>query len=168
MTDGHDLQHLDDFALAALARAVAEEQHRRALEACDVEAVVRDAFANGFTQAGMPRDPWLSNGTLVCAGSKNDRSATSHECAFVSVGEKWVWECEEKFHDEVRHLPGPKPLMRSVTLCTAHEGMEVDLVVSRMRTGVHTMKSVRSFVVQGGELVLVTTRSQRADHRRER
>jgi hypothetical protein len=168
MSSPFDLTDLDDMALLVLAQEVTAEQHRRALEACDPEALVREGFSEGFTTAGMPRDPWIYNGILVCCGAKNDRSATSHECAFVSIGEKWVWECQERFYDEVRNVPGPKPIMRSVTLCAVHEGMEVDLVTSQLRTGVHTMKNVRSFQVVGGELVLVGTRAQRADHRRER
>jgi hypothetical protein len=158
----------NDLELTAVAAAIIEEQHQRALEAADIDAIVKQAFQDGFTAAGMPRDPWLHGGLLVCCGTKIDKSATSHECAFVAIGERWVWESESKVYDVVRNIPGPKPIMRSVSVCTPWEGMELDLVVSRMRTGVHQMKQARSFLVREGKLELVATRVRDNDYRKER
>jgi hypothetical protein len=155
-----------DLELAAVAAAVMDEQHQRALEAADIDAIVKQAFIEGFTSTGMPRDPWLQGGLLVCAGTKIEKSATSHECGFVAIGERWVWESEAKLLDVVKHLPGPKPIMRSVSVCAPWEGMELDLVVSRMRTGVHQMKQVRSFLVKEGKLDHVETRVRNADYRK--
>ncbi len=157
-----------DLELTAVAAAIMDEQHRRALEAADIDAIVKQAFEDGFTSAGMPRDPWMQGGLLVCCGSKIDKSATSHECAFVAIAERWVWESEAKVLDVVKHLPGPKPIMRSVSVCAPWEGMELDLVVSKMRTGVHQMKQVRSFIVRNGELELVAARARNADYGKER
>jgi hypothetical protein len=164
---GFDPTTLSDLELLGVATAVAEEQHRRALEGADIEAIVKQAFVDGFTSQGLPRDPWLQGGLLVCPGARVDKSATSHECGFVVIGDSWVWESPDKVFDSVRHLPGPKPIMRSVSICTPWEGMELDLVLSKMRTGVHSMKQARSFIVRGGELELVATRARKenATHR---
>jgi hypothetical protein len=169
LPEGFDPTALTDLELAAVSTAVVQEQHRRALEAADIEAIVKQAFEDGFAPStGLPRDPWLHGGLLICPGSRIDKSATSHECGFVSIGERWVWESEDKVHDVVRNLPGPRPVMRSVSIVAPWEGMEVDLVISRMRTGVHTMKNARSFVVTNGKLELVATRAKKADYQGER
>lgn len=158
---GFDPSSLSDLELVAVASAVAAEQHRRALEAADIDAIVKQAFVDGFTAQGLPRDPWLQSGLLICPGARVDKSATSHECGFVSIGDTWVWESPDKVLDSVRHLPGPRPVMRSVSVCTPWEGMELDLVISKMRTGVHSMKQVRSFVVHDGALELVAARARK-------
>jgi hypothetical protein len=165
---GADLEGLDDDALTQLAALIRDEQQRRALERSDIDAVVAHAFGEGFRADGMPRDPWITGGLLVCPGTRADRSATSHECSFVTIGERWVWECEEKIHDEVRHLPGPRTTMRSITVCAVWEGMELDAIQSRMRSGVHQARQVRSFVVRNGALELVSARARGADYGRER
>jgi hypothetical protein len=165
--DTFDPSVLDDRTLADLAAMIAAEQRERAVAAADPDALVELGFSQGFTGDGMPRDPWLVNGVLVCTGTRIDRSATGHDCGFVSVGGSWVWEADDLLADVVRHLPGPKSRMRAVSLVAAYDGLELDLVVSRARAGVHQMKSARSFVVRDGALVLVTTRTPRVpDHRR--
>jgi hypothetical protein len=164
---GLDLTSLSAAELSALAASVAAEQQSRAIEAAEPEALCELGFSQGFTAEGLPRDPFIVGGVLVCPGARVDRSGTSHDCGFVSVGEKWVWEADDLIADDVRHLPGPKPRMRSVSLLAAYDGLELDLVISRARSGVHQMKSARSFVVRSGALVLVNTRTKKLpDHRR--
>jgi Xaa-Pro aminopeptidase len=163
---------LDDEALRALAALVADAQRCRALDAADVDALTEYGFEQGFSSDGLPRDPFVMSGMLVCCGTRIDRSSTGHDCGFVTVtttGERscWVWESDEVCTDVIRRLPGPKPVMRSVSLLAAYEGLECDLVVSRARSGVHQMRTARSFVVRDGALVLVTARTPRVtDHRR--
>jgi hypothetical protein len=164
---GLNLASLSRSELSALAAALAAEQQARAVADADPEALCVLGFEQGFTTEGLPRDPFLVGEVLVCPGARVDRSGTSHDCGFVAVGEKWVWEADDLLADEVRHPPGPKPRMRSVSLLAAYDGMELDLVLSRARAGVHQMRSARSFVVRAGELVLVNTRTPKLpDHRR--
>lgn len=159
-----NLQSLDDAELSELITAAREELHRRRLEAADIDALIEDGFDHGFTSRGLPKDPWVRGGIVVCPGGRIDRSSFSHDCAFVHIGENWVWEAPERIHDAVRNLPGPKAQMRSVTLVVAHEGLEVDLISSTARTGVHQMKQVRSFVVRNEALELVSARAPKTRH----
>lgn len=165
----HDAVYLDDLArhddaeLARALEAIRSELTARALARADVDALVADGFARGFaSSAGLPVDPWLVDGLLVCAGAKVERSSMRHTCAFVRVDDAWVWDSPTLVTDVVRHLPGPRPVMRSISIVAAPEGTAVDLVSARTRTGPHELVGVRSFVVEGGRLELVSARTVRA------
>lgn len=153
--------------LAGVLDAVQRESSRRALERCDPGSLIAQGFDTGFSQKGLPKDPYIRSGIIVCLGGKVDRSAMSHECAFIRVNSAWVWESPDKFEDVIRHLPGPRSAMRSVSLVTAREGMALDLVSAKLRMGVHQLTSVRSFEVIDGALALVSARAvSSVDHRR--
>lgn len=154
-----DLDKWDDRDLSSALEVLQQEASRRALARCDPSALVEEAFASAFTRKGMPTDPYVRDGILVCPGGKVDRSAMNHECAFVRVNDSWVWEAPDRFEDAIRHVPGPHPSMRSVTLLPAVHGMTVDLVQSRTKMGVHQMTSVRSFLVENDGLSLVSARA---------
>ena len=166
LPDANTLSACSDEELAELAADVADEQRRRALAAGDLDTVVEQGFAEGFDAKGAASDPWVVGHLLVCPGSKVDRSSASHECRFVHLGGSWIWESAEKVVDEVRRLPGPRPSVRTVTVVVATEGLELDVVASRLRSGVHQMTSVRSYVVRRGELELVSTRAREASGHR--
>lgn len=160
------LRGLDERTLRqviSLANAVAQE---RAVDDADIDALTEHGFTEGFTAAGVARDPWIRSGLLVCAGSRQDRSGTSHDCTFVAVGDSWVWECGDLVNDEVRRIAGPRQSLRTVSIVAPVEGMELDVVVSRMRQGMHQMREVRSYVIRGGALELVTTRARKPDGHR--
>lgn len=165
--DRYDLADLDDDALAALAADVAVEQHRRALDATDPDAVAEQGFRDGFPTPRSSRDPWLDGKVLICPGLLVERSRNSHDCTFVTVkhpfedSPRWVWEAADLVHDEVRVVPTPKRTQRSVSLVAATEGLEVDVVESKMRGGQHEMQQARSYVVRSGQLVHVTTRARK-------
>lgn len=147
--------------LLGLLEVVRAELASRALARADIPAMVEDGFARGFLASGMPDDPWLHEGLLVCPGAKVDKSAMAHTCAFVRVDDAWVWEADGVVEDVVRYLPGPKTRMRSVSVVTAPPGTAVDLVSARTRSGVHELVGVRSFVVDGDRLELVSARAVR-------
>lgn len=159
LVDLSDLSQWDDQMLRGVLDAVQQESARRALDRCDPPALIDEAFASAFTAKGLPHDPYLREGILVCPGGKVDRSSMNHECAFVRVDDQWVWERTDRLEDAIRHLPGPRPSMRSVTVLPAMDGMALDLVHSRTKMGVHQLASVRSFVVTGGQLELVSARA---------
>ena len=155
------LAGLTDADLERFILAARDELTRRRLDAADIPALIELGFRDGFTAKGLPRDPWVHAGVVICPGARVDVSAMRHDCAYVHLEEVWVWEYPEQLEDVVRTLPGPRPQMRSISLLVAHEGMELDLIVSQARTGVHQMKQVRSFVVRDGRLELVTARTPR-------
>ena len=160
-----DIYDLDDFELGVLAASIHAEQQRRALAAADPSALVESGFQNGFKSDGTPVEPWLVDGILVCPGAKIGKSASSHECGFVRIDDQWVWESEAKVVDEVRHAAGRNVQMRSVTLIAVHETMKVDLILARMRSGVHQLKTAKSYTVSSGKLLHVTTRTPNVSFR---
>jgi hypothetical protein len=156
----------DDLSL--LASMVREEQQRRALEAGDLDAVVDDAFEQGFDARGMATDPWITpSGLLVCPGSKIHRSKQSHRCRFVAVGERWVWDAAEKLTDEVRQLPDRHESVQTVTVLAAVDGLRIDVVTSKASGGAHTRESSSSWEVSAGGLEPASSRGAGpGDHRR--
>lgn len=152
-------ESVDDRTLVRALTILAAEQRRRAVERSEPTALVEKGFAEGFAATHMPKDPWLEGGVLVCAGAKLDRSAMSHRCAFARVDASWVWEHPDLLEDVVRHLPGAHTRMQSISLVPVSEGTAVDLIEARTRNGVHELVGVRSFVVEGDALVLVSQRS---------
>lgn len=151
-----------DEELADTAAAIIVEQHRRALAANDLDALVEEAFETGFNGKGEPVAPWLVGALLICPGSKRNRSATSHECSYVSVEGSWVWESEELIVDDVRPVPGPKQQSRSVSIVGAVEGMKLDQVASASRSGGPCeMKTATSFQISHGRLEKVATRARK-------
>jgi hypothetical protein len=160
------LLHLDDLGLAMLAESVKGEQQRRALAAEDLSAVVDDAFARGFDGRGMAADPWLTPGGLaVCPGSMVQRSRQSHRCRFVAVGDTWVWESPERVLDEVRPLHDGHDSLQTVTVLAAWDGLVLDVVTSRCRSGIHTRDSSAAIEVRRGLLVPCSSTAQVGAHR---
>ncbi len=146
--------------LSSLAEMVRDEQMRRALEAEDLDAVISDAFDNGFDGRGMAVEPWLTpGGLLVCPGSKIHRSKQSHRCRFVAVGERWVWDAAERLGDEVRQFPQRSDSVQTVTLLAAVDGLVVDVITSKASGGAHTRESASAWEVRHGELVAVAPSS---------
>lgn len=156
-----NLADMSDGDLAALAGEIAEEQYRRAVEGADPAALVELGYAEMFDSRGMPHDPRLVSGLLVCAGTKIERSRASHDCSWANVDDVWVWEYEDRLAHELRHLPasGGLTVTRAVSVLVPFEGLELDQVVGKQRTGSHNATSVRSWTVTGGELVLRSARA---------
>jgi hypothetical protein len=159
LLDLDDLSGVSDVDVRRALMVLHAEEQRRALERAEPAALVEDGFTNGFQGNAMPKDPWLTNGILVCPGAKIDRSAMNHRCAFVRVDSSWVWEHPDLLEDVVRHLPGAQSRMQSVSLVPVGEQCAVDLIEARTRNGVHELVGIRSFTVSDGSLLLVSQRS---------
>jgi hypothetical protein len=157
-----DVCALDDATLHRLASAIAAEQHARALAAGDLNAVVADAFAWGFTARGAAT-PRIVGAYLVCPGLLHGWPE-NHDCTFVSVDDAWCWDHELVLADEVaRDDKG----QRSVTVLAAVDGVACTQVASRARRGSHTARQQQSWRIEGGALVPATVgRSPRAPERR--
>lgn len=160
------LSELSAEVLRELASEVNAELARRLLEGSDLAAITEQAFTRSFDR-GVNVEPHVTeDGLLVCPGVKLDRSSLSHECCFTHIGENWSWEHPEKLHDEIRYIPGARTTMRSITILPAFEGLEFDVVTSKMRSGTHEMRQVRSYVIKDGLAQIVATRTPRINRHR--
>ena len=159
LLDEAQLRDASDVQLAHTVAAVLAEQHRRALAGGDIEAMVEQAFIDGFTSRGEATAPWLEGGLLFCPGMRRDKSATSHECTFVSIDGRWVWDHGNVTVDTMRQIPGAKVVKQSITVLPALEGSKIDMVASTSKSGAPCqMRKARSFQVRAGELVEVEGR----------
>lgn len=150
-----------DEQLAHTVAAIQAEQHQRALDTNDIDALVEQAFLDGFTSRGEAAHPWLHGGLLICPGYIRYKSATSHDCQFVSVDGEWVWTTNQILFDGMRDVPGPKTLKHAVTIVHADEGMTFDVVSSTAKSGASCqMKNATSYQVRSGTLVAVNTRAR--------
>lgn len=152
-------QRLDDQVLVHLAAALGDETRRRALEQGDQQAVIDQAFDHGFGRDGMGVLPYLEGPFIVCPGAMVSKRKGSHTCRFVSVNDAWIWDSYELIHEEKRSSPGTHDGFRAVALLSPVEGMELDVVSGRLRSGQHQVDLVVSFVVRKGDLVEVSQRN---------
>jgi hypothetical protein len=158
------LNNATDHEIAQIVDALRSTQHARALSRGDLEELVEVGFAKGFDSKGHAKNPWVEQGVVICPGSVDKRSAASHECAFVHVGDSWIWESEILLVDDVRHtVLGTHAQQRSISLLDASNDLELDFIKSKERQRAHTRVSVTSYRVQDGDVVLVPTRSLRTD-----
>ena len=148
-----------DADLSAMMRLIIDEQQKRALEGSEPDALIEQGFKQGFKPNGLPHDPWIVGGILICPGAVNDRSANSHDCGFVAFYEHWCWEHPDVLLDDVRYIDGPKRRQRSVSLIPVFEGLEFDLVISRSSAGQHKMRSATAFRVVDSCLEVVRNRT---------
>lgn len=153
---------MSDRELSELAAEIAVEQQERAVAAAEPQALIELGFQTGFDSKGMPHPPVMESGIIICFGARNDKSATSHDCAFVSFEGTWVWEHDDLMEEEIRNPAAARPQMRSVSLVPAFDGMKLDFVRSEARTGIHKMKKVLSYEVQNGKLVHVQSRAAKS------
>jgi hypothetical protein len=156
-----------DKDLAAMMHLIIGEQQKRALEGAEPDALLEQGFKDGFKPNGLPHDPWIVEGILICPGAVNDRSTTSHDCGFVAFDEHWCWEHPDVLLDDIRYIDGPKRRQRSVSLIPVFEGLEFDLVISRASAGQHKMRSATAFRVVDSCLEVVRNRTpkKRSGHR---
>ena len=152
-------QRLDDDVLVHLAAALGDETRRRAVEQGDQQAVIDDAFDHGFGRDGMGVLPYIEGPFIVCPGAMVSKRKANHTCRFVSVNDVWIWDSYELVHEEKRSSPGTDDGFRAVALLTPVEGMELDVVSGRLRSGQHQVDLVVSFVMRKGDLIEVSQRN---------
>lgn len=152
-------QRLDDNVLVHLAAALGDETRRRAIEQGDQQAVIDQAFDHAFGRDGMGVLPYIEGPYIVCPGAMVSKRKGNHTCRFVSVNDTWIWDSYELLHEEKRSSPGAHDGFRAVALLSPVEGMELDVVSGRLRSGQHQVDLVVSFVVRKGELEEVSQRN---------
>lgn len=149
---------LDDQELSNLGDAISLEQSQRAVARGDLDEIIAQAFEIGFGNDGLAVLPWVEGTVVVCPGGLISSSRASHTCRFVSVNDIWIWDSYELIREDKRSTPGAKDGFRAVALLPALEGMSLDVVSGKARSGQHSVDKVVSYVVKKGELVEVSQR----------
>lgn len=149
---------LSDDVLMHLAAALRDETRRRAIETGDQDAVIDDAFDQAFGRDGLATLPYREGPYIVCPGAMVSKRRGNHTCRFVSVDDVWIWDSHELIHEEKRSSPGSDEGFRAVALLAPTEGMGLDVVSGRLRSGQHQVDLVVSYVVRKGDLVEVSQR----------
>jgi len=155
-------ERLPEELLAHLAAALRDEQQRRALDDGDRDAVIEEGFRSGFGRDGLATAPWIHAPFVVCPGGLVGKNKGSHRCRFVSIDDCWVWESGDLIQEDKRSTPGTEEGFRAVALVPVVEGMGLDVVSGRMRSGQHSVEKVVSFEIRRGALVEVGQRNVKA------
>ncbi len=150
---------LSDDVLDHLSEALRDEARGRAVDSGDQQALLDEAFEQGFRRDGLGTDPWIHDRVVVCPGALAAKSRTNHRCRFVSVDDVWIWESAELIYEEKRSNPGRDEGFRAVALLPVIEGMILDVVTGRARAGQHSVDKATSYQVRRGALVEVSHRS---------
>ncbi len=150
---------LPDDVLAHLAAALRDEVRKRAIDSGDHDALIEQAFEEGFGRDGLGMPPWISGAVIVCPGSIVAKNRTNHRCRFVSVDDVWIWDSIELIEEQKRSHPGRDDGFKAVALLPITEAMTLDLVTGRARGGQHSVERVVSYEVRRGELVEVSQRT---------
>jgi hypothetical protein len=151
LVDSLRVMSADD--LHHLAESVRQVQIERAIDDGDHDAIIARAFEVGFGRDGLGVLPWVEGDVIVCPGGLVSTSRSHHRCRFVSVDNVWVWESGLLMREDKRSSPGTHDGFRAVALIPAVDGMQIDAVSGRARSGTHSVEHVVSFEVRGGELV---------------
>ena len=101
----------------------------------------------------------MSGDVIVCPGSIVAKNRSSHRCRFVSVDDVWIWDSQELIREEKQSHPGCDEGFKAVALLPLVEGLALDLVTGRVRSGQHSVERVVSYEVRRGELVEVSSRA---------
>jgi len=150
---------LSDAELHDLTKVVRQVQIERAITSGDHEAIIANAFENGFGRNGLGLLPWVEGNVVVCPGGLVAKSRASHRCRFVSVDDVWVWDSGLLLREDKRSTPGVQNGFRAVALVPLVDGMALDVVAGRARSGQHSVDQVVSYEVRDGLLYEVSQRN---------
>ncbi len=153
------LSRLDGDDLSNLGEVVHQIQRERAVAEGDPDAIIDEAFEEGFGPDGMGHPPWIEGSVIVCPGSIINKSKTNHRCRFISVNDTWVWDSAEVMREDKRSTPGSQDGFRAVALVPVLNGMTLDVVTGRARSGQHQVDKVISYKVKRNKLVEVAQRN---------
>jgi hypothetical protein len=142
-----------------VAEAVRQVQIERAVASGDHDAVIAQAFENGFGRDGLGLLPWIEGDVVVCPGGLVSKSRSSHRCRFISVDDVWVWDSGLLIREDKRSSPGAEDGFRAVALIPVVDGTELDVVTGKARSGGHSVDHVVSYQVRDGHLIEVAQRT---------
>ena len=75
---------LPDAVLHHLAEALRDEARRRAIAAGDHDALIAEAFEQGFGRDGLAVPPWIDGSVIVCPGGLVAKSR-SNQCVRIRI-----------------------------------------------------------------------------------
>ncbi len=153
------LDRLDTDDLANVGEIVLQLQRERAVARGDLDQIIAQGFEVGFGRDGLAVLPWIEGDVVVCPGGLISKSRSSHKCRFVSVDNTWIWESAELIREDKRSTPGADDGFRAVALIPVLNGVELDVVSGKARSGQHSVEKVISYVVKRGKLVEVSQRT---------
>jgi hypothetical protein len=153
------LDRLDADDLSNLGEVVHQLQRERAVAEGDPDSIIDEAFDEGFGPDGMGHPPWIQGSVIVCPGSIINKSKANHRCRFISVDDTWVWDSPEVMREDKRSIPGSQDGFRAVALVPVLNGMTLDVVTGRARSGQHQVDKVVSYKVRRNKLVEVAQRN---------
>jgi len=149
----------DEAELASLGETIKQIQRLRALARGDLDDIIDVAFERGFGDDGLGVVPWQQGNVIVCPGGIISKSRNSHRCRFVSVDGTWIWDSIELIREDKRSSPGPVDGFRAVGLLPVVNGLTLDVVSGKARSGQHSVDHVVSFEVRSGTLIEVSQRN---------
>ncbi len=158
------LDRLDDDQLTNLAAAARQLQAERAVARGDLDQIIASAFEDGFGSDGLAVGPWIEGSVLVCPGGLVWPSKSRHVCRFISIDDTWVWDSHDLIREDKRSTPGSRDGFRAVALLPVLEGMAVDVVSGKSRSGQHSVDRVISYEVRSGQLIEVAQRAVSRGH----
>lgn len=161
---GAMIRDMSDGELHDLAETVRQVQIERAIGAGDEDAIIASAFETGFGRDGLGVLPWVVGNVIVCPGGMVAKSRASHKCRFVSVDDAWIWESQLLLREDKRSSPGTDEGFRAVALLPVVDGIGLDVVSGRARSGQHSVDRVVSYEIRAGELVEVSQRTVTQGH----
>ncbi len=153
------LDKLDGDELSNVGEIVLQLQRERAVARGDLDQIIAQGFEVGFGRDGLGTLPWIEGDVVVCPGGLISKSRSSHRCRFVSVNDTWIWESGELIREDKRSTPGADDGFRAVALVPVLNGMELDVVSGKARSGQHSVEKVISYVIKRGQLVEVSQRT---------
>ncbi len=153
------LNKLSDDELSNIGEVVRQLQRERAVSRGDRDAVIANACEVGGGRDGLGVNPWVEGNVVVCPGGIISKSRASHRCRFISVDDTWIWESSELIREDKRSIPGTEDGFRAVALLPILNGMELDVVSGKARSGQHSVDKVISYVIKRGDLVEVSQRT---------
>lgn len=153
------LDRLAADELSNVAAVVHEIQRQRAVDEGDHGQIIDQAFEEGFGRDGLGHLPWIEGSVVVCPGGIITKSRSSHRCRFISINDNWVWDCGELLREDKRSTPGALDGFRAIALVPVLDGMELDVVSGRARSGQHQVDKVVSFKIKKGALIEVAQRN---------
>lgn len=156
------LEKLGSDDLSNLGEVVHQIQRKRAIAEGDPDSIIESAFEDGFGPDGMGHPPWIEGSVIVCPGSIINKSKSSHRCRFISVNDTWVWDSPEVMREDKRSIPGTNDGFRAIALVPVLNGLTLDVVTGRARSGQHQVDNVVSYKVKRNKLEEVAQRNVKA------
>lgn len=155
-----NLARVDEIPQEELVRAInvlKGELGQRALEESLVK--IKETTNKVSYNPNLQITPYIEDGLLYCPGIKTSRSSLAHKCTFVSIGNKWCWENDNKLKDEMIFTQNELgKTVNSLTILPLEEGTILDVVHCKASGVEHKVINVQTYEIIDNVLVVVKSR----------